>query len=449
MNRILILGAGLSSSTLISYLLDNAKEHNWNVRVGDLSIETAEKKVRNSDNGEAFLFDVQDKEQTYFEVGNADVVVSMLPAFLHYRVAQACVDLKKHMVTASYVSDEIRNLNKAAKEAGIAILNELGVDPGIDHMSAMKEIDHIKADGGEIISFKSSTGGLVAPEYDNNPWNYKFTWNPRNVVLAGQGVSKFIEDGRLKYIPYQRLFERNEKAKVLEAGEFEVYANRDSLAYREAYGLKDIRTMLRGTMRRPGFIEAWNIFVQLGMTDDTYKIKIEEGTTWADYIRCFLEENDEFTIQENLCAYLGVDIHSKIMDKLRWLGVFSNKLITLKEGSPAEILQSLLSEKWKLEEDDKDMIVMQHEFIYTKEKETHKTISSLVVEGENQIHTAMSITVGMPVAIAVKKLMLNEFTMTGVHIPTHPDMYLPILAELAEHGIKFVEDRFVILSSDS
>jgi saccharopine dehydrogenase (NADP+, L-glutamate forming) len=449
MENILILGAGLSSSTLISYLLDNANVYDWHIRVGDLSLERAEKKVKGAERGEAFLFDVNDKKQTYLEVGKADVVVSMLPAYLHYHVAKACVELKKHMVTASYVSNDIGELNELAKDAGIAILNELGVDPGIDHMSAMKEIDRIKSEGGKLVSFKSSTGGLVAPEFDNNPWNYKFTWNPRNVVLAGQGVSKFIEDGRLKYIPYQRLFERNEKARVLDAGEFEVYANRDSLAYREIYGLEDVQTMLRGTMRRPGFSEAWNIFVQLGMTDDTYKIKIEEGTTWADFIRCFLEENDEFTIQENLCAYLGVDIHSKLMDKLRWLGVFSNKLITVEEGSPAEILQSLLTEKWKLEDDDKDMIVMQHEFIYTKENETHKTVSSLVVEGVSQVHTAMSITVGMPVAIAVKKLMLNEFSMTGVHIPTKPDMYLPILAELSEHGIKFVEDRFIILDSDS
>ena len=273
MKKILVIGAGRSAVTLIKYLLDNSSANNWQVTVADFSIELAEQAVGNHNNGKAIFFNVTDEKQRESEIENADIVISMLPASLHITVAKDCVRLGKNLVTASYVSPEIAELDEAAKQAGILLLNEIGLDPGIDHMSAMQVIDEIKENGGELTSFKSFCGGLVHPDYDNNPWNYKFTWNPRNVVLAGQGTAQYIENGDYKYIPYTSLFERTEYMEVLDAGEFEGYANRDSLSYRKSYGLDDIPTLFRGTLRRKGYSEAWNIFVQLGMTDDTYKLE--------------------------------------------------------------------------------------------------------------------------------------------------------------------------------
>ncbi len=280
MKRILVLGAGLSSSSLIKYLLDNAKEFDWQVVVGDMDVELAKRKIDGNERGEAFMFDVSDEEMRSREISASDIVISMLPARFHHFVAKDCVDYGIDMVTASYVSPEIKALDAEAKAKNIIMLNEIGVDPGIDHMSAMQVIDKIRQIGGKLHTFKSSTGGLVAPEFDTNPWNYKFTWNPRNVVLAGQGTSMFIRNGRYKYIPYHCLFDRLHEIEIPEYGKFEIYPNRDSLKYRSIYGLEAIPTMFRGTMRRPGYSEAWNIFVQLGLTDDTYKMEDVENMTW-------------------------------------------------------------------------------------------------------------------------------------------------------------------------
>ena len=256
MQRILVVGSGRSASTLIQYLLDFSEENDWLITVADFDLELAKKKVNNHTNAKAISFDVFDEEQRNDGIRNADIVVSMLPASMHILLAEDCVFQGKNMVTASYVSEEIAALNDKAVEKGVLLLNEIGLDPGIDHMSAKKVIDEIHADGGEIHTFKSFCGGLVAPKYDTNPWNYKFTWNPRNVVLAGQGTAQFIRNGQYKYIPYQSLYSRTETMDVLEAGAFEGYANRDSLTYRKAYGLEDISTILRGTLRRKGYCEA-------------------------------------------------------------------------------------------------------------------------------------------------------------------------------------------------
>ena len=277
MKKILVIGAGRSAVTLIKYLLENSVANDWFVTVADYSVDLANEAVASHQNGKAIFFNVTDEQQRETEIENADIVISMLPANLHITVAKDCVRLKKNLVTASYVSEEIASLNDEAVKNDVLLLNEIGLDPGIDHMSAMQVIDEIKEKGGELTSFKSFCGGLVHPDYDNNPWNYKFTWNPRNVVLAGQGTAQYIENGNYKYIPYTSLFERTEKMSVLDAGEFEGYANRDSLSYRESYGLDNIPTLFRGTLRRKGYSESWNIFVQLGMTDDTYKLENSEN----------------------------------------------------------------------------------------------------------------------------------------------------------------------------
>jgi len=441
MQKILILGAGLSASSLIKYLLDHSEQYDWKIRIGDLSVETAERKINGHANGEAFKFDVFDKEQTNLEVSKADIIVSMLPASMHFSVAQACVEHSKNMVTASYVSKEILGLQEQALEKGILILNEIGVDPGIDHMSAMKVIDKIREDGSQLEEFYSSTGGLVAPRFDNNPWNYKFTWNPRNVVLAGQGSSMFIKKGRYKYIPYNRLFDRITRINVLDYGEFEVYPNRDSLKYREIYGLEDIPTMYRGTMRRPGFTKAWNVFVQLGCTDDSYVIEDSGNMTYREFINSFLSYEPHKPVEEKLAKYIGITEDSEIMYKLRWLGIFRDEVIGLEAATPAQILQHILLQKWVLDKEDKDMIVMQHRFTIVKDGQEKEILSSMVIEGKDQVHTAMSMTVGYPVAIATKLILNGKITAKGVKIPIDKAIYKPVLAELEEMGIQFLEEE--------
>jgi saccharopine dehydrogenase-like NADP-dependent oxidoreductase len=441
MKKILILGAGLSSSSLIKYLLDHSSEHNWKVRVGDMSLDIAKKKINNHENGEALEFNVFNEQQRIDEIKNTDVVISMLPARFHHLVAEKCIEFGKHMVTASYVSPEVKALDKDAKEKGLLLLNEIGVDPGIDHMSAMKVIDDIKARGGELIAFKSSTGGLVAPEYDNNPWNYKFTWNPRNVVVAGQSVAQYIDHGKYKFVPYHQLFRRIEKLSILDVGEFEMYPNRDSLSYRETYGLENIPTLLRGTLRRPGYSKAWNVFVQLGVTDDSFTIKNSEDLTYRDFINLFLPYNTEDSVEQKLCDYVGIDIASEMMSRLKWLGIFEENKIGLSNATPAQILQKLLEEKWALGPEDKDMIAMQHQFDYKLNGKTKRILSSLVVRGKDQVHTAMSITVGIPVAIATKLFLTGVIQKTGVIVPTMKDVYEPVLNELEEYGIVFVEEE--------
>jgi saccharopine dehydrogenase-like NADP-dependent oxidoreductase len=440
MKKILVIGAGRSAVTLIKYLLDNSIANNWLVTVADFSIELAEKAVANHTNGKAILFNVTDEIQRKIEIGNADIVISMLPASLHITVAKDCISLGKNLVTASYVSPEIADLDEMAKQAGVILLNEIGLDPGIDHMSAMQVIDEIKENGGELTSFKSFCGGLVHPDYDNNPWNYKFTWNPRNVVLAGQGTAQYIKQGKYKYIPYTKLFERTEVMEVLDAGEFEGYANRDSLGYRSAYGLDDIPTLFRGTLRRKGYCKAWNMFVQLGMTDDTYKVENSENLTYRAFINLFFPYNNELSVEQKFCSYLNLSQDSEEFGKIQWLGVFTDTIVGLKDASPAQILQKICEEKWTLDAEDKDMIVMQHQFEYVQNGEQKKLNSSLLVFGDDPRYTSMAKTVGLPVAIAAKLILTGKINSNGVKIPTTKDIYIPVLKELEENGINFVEE---------
>jgi len=441
MKKIFVIGAGLSSSDLIKYLLDNALVLNWTVKVGDLSLETAKVKLNNHPNGIAIHFDINDQQQLKDEVAWADIVVSMLPAFLHPSVAKECVSQGKHMATASYVSESMKALDAEAKQKGVTLLNELGVDPGIDHMSAMKVIDDIRAKGGNLLGFISNTGGLVAPESDNNPWNYKFTWNPRNVVLAGQGVAQFIENGQYKFIPYHRLYSRARTYSVLNYGDFEMYPNRDSLQYREIYGLKDIQTLIRGTLRKAGYCKAWNVFVQLGATDDTYKVPNSENLTYRGFINSFLAYDPKLSVEEKLKREIAEANDPIVFEKLRWLGVFEEKKVALTNASPAQILQKILEEKLLLEPNDKDMIVMQHIFDYEISGKKFRRKSSMIIIGKDTVHTAMSITVGTPLAIAIKLLLTGVIKENGVIIPTKPSVYRPILKELEEFGVKFIEEE--------
>jgi saccharopine dehydrogenase-like NADP-dependent oxidoreductase len=440
MRKILIIGAGRSTSSMVQYLLFNAKKEKWFITIADQSKELAMKLANNHGNAKAIAFDVNNDEERFRLIDESDIVISMLPAHMHISVAKDCVSLKKHMVTASYISKEMKALNEEAKQAGVILMNEIGVDPGIDHLSAMRLIDKIKEDGGRLEAFETFTGGLIAPESDNNPWNYKFTLNPRNVVLAGLGTVKFIQNNKYKYIPYHQLFRRTEIIDVEEYGKFEGYANRDSLQYREIYGLKDIPTMYRGTLRKLGFCRAWDVFVQLGATDDTYIIEGSEDMTNREFINSFLAYNETDSVELKFKHYLNIrqdDVD--LFDKFVWLGIFDQTKIGLKQATPAQILQHILEQKLSLDEGDKDMIVMWHRFLFEKDGEYKEIHSSMVVIGDDQTYTAMAKTVGLPVAIATKMILNKVIVTPGVHVPILKEIYNPILNELENYGIHFKE----------
>ncbi len=434
--NIFIIGAGRSTPSLIKYLVDCSIEENFKLKIGDKDFSFLPSELSKHDRVKTIFFDVCDVSQRELEIEKTDLVISMLPAHLHLKVAKDCVKFQKPMVTASYVSQEIRDLHPEAIQRGVLLLNEIGLDPGLDHMSAMKVIDEIKAKGGVVKGFKSFCGGLVAPESDTNPWKYKFTWNPRNVVLAGQGVAKFVEEGEYKYISYHQLFKRTLSLRVLDYGTFEAYANRDSLSYRTIYQLEDIPTLFRGTLRRPGYSEAWDLFVQMGLTDDSYEMNVT-GMTYNTFFTSFLNLEDR-SIKECLKADFGTS--DQVIEKIEWLGIFEDNNVELTQASPAQVLQNLLEEKWNLEIDDKDMIVMQHQFTYELQGEHHELHSSLVFIGVDQIQTAMAITVGLPLAIAAKLILKGQITAVGVHVPVTKEMYQPILAELESLGIRFIEE---------
>tara|TARA_R110001583_G_scaffold33591_3_gene113485 strand:+ start:3416 stop:4792 length:1377 start_codon:yes stop_codon:yes gene_type:complete len=441
MRNILVIGAGKSSSSLITYLLNKSEFEDLHITVADFSIDLAKSKILNHVNGSAIALDIFNDIEREKAIKEANIVVSMLPAHLHINIAKDCLSFGKSMVTASYVSKEMMALDEEVMKKGLLFMNEIGLDPGVDHMSAMQIIDTITAQGGKMLLFESFCGGLVAPESDTNLWNYKFTWNPRNVVLAGQGgASKFIQEGTYKYIPYHKLFRRTEILNIDGFGKFEGYSNRDSLKYREIYGLNDILTLYRGTIRRVGFSKAWNIFVQLGMTDDSYIMENSNKMSYREFTNSFLAYNPNDSVELKLRHYLKIDQDDIIWEKLLELDIFSaTKKVGLKNATPAQILEKILKDSWTLKENDKDMIVMQHLFGYELKGKKHQIESSMVCIGDNQTYTAMAKTVGLPVAIATLKILNGEITAKGVKIPVTKEIYEPILKELEENGIIFKE----------
>ncbi len=441
MRNILIIGAGRSATSLVQYILNKSQEEDLLVTIGDISIQNAHKLAAGHPNAEATLIDIHNEQERREIVRDSDIVISMLPARYHIEVARDCLEFGIHLVTASYVSDEMQSLHRKVVSKGLVFMNEIGVDPGIDHMSAMQVIDRIRDNGGKMLMFESFTGGLVAPESDDNLWNYKFTWNPRNVVLAGQGgAAEFIQEGTYKYIPYHRLFRRTEFLEVEGYGRFEAYANRNSLKYREIYGLEDILTLYRGTIRRVGFSRAWNLFVQLGMTDDSYLIPDSKNLSYRQFVNLFLPYSPTDSIELKLRHNLKIDQDDLMWDKLEELDIFNgDKKIGIKDATPAMALQKILMDKWTLQEDEKDMIVMYHKFGYELDGKKKQIDSNMVIKGEDQTYTAMAKTVGLPVAIAALKILNGEITTPGVLRPLAKEIYEPILKELEDNGITFKE----------
>lgn len=441
MRTILIIGAGRSASSLIQYLLAKSETEQLHLIIGDLSLELAQKKTNNHPNATPIALDIFNTQQRQEAIQNATIVISMLPAHLHIEVAKDCVLFQKHMVTASYISEAMQALDAEVKAKGLIFMNEIGLDPGIDHMSAMKVIDEIKEKGGKMLLFESFCGGLVAPESDTNIWNYKFTWAPRNVVLAGQGgAAKFIQEGAYKYIPYCNLFRRTEFLEVEGYGRFEAYSNRDSLKYRSVYGLDDVLTLYRGTIRRVGFSKAWNMFVQLGMTDDSYIMEGSEEMTYRQFVNSFLPYHPTDSVELKMRHILKIDQDDIMWDKLVELDLFSRiKKVGLKNATPAQILEKILSDSWTLQPEDKDMIVMYHKFGYELNGVTSQIDSKMVCIGDDQMYTAMAKTVGLPVAMAALLILNGKIQTSGVQLPIQKEVYEPILKELELYGVVFNE----------
>ena len=437
-----MLGAGRSTSVLIHYLLEHASQWSAVITVGDQSYEAALAKVENHSSGNAVAFDAMNEPLRKEQIAGHDIIVSMLPPAMHLLVAQDCIHFKKHLLTASYVSPELQLLNEEVKKAGLLFMCEMGLDPGIDHMSAMKIIHGIQMNGGEIISFKSGTGGLVAPEYDDNPWHYKITWNPRNVVLAGQSTAQYLENGIQKFVPYHRIFTTTEKFKITNFGKFEAYPNRDSLAYISKYRLSGIKTILRLTLRKEGFCEAWDALVQLGLTEDSYVLPKTNHMTYSEWLEGYLPEKKKWkgkSLRTRVSKFL--DAKDGTIERMEWLGLFSNEKIPLESGTPAQILQELIERKWRMEPADNDMIIMRHEIDYILEGKKLNNVSTLILKGEDATHTAMAKTVGLPLGIMVRLLLQYEVFLTGVHIPVMTQVYEPVLKELETYGINFRDEE--------
>ena len=441
MNNILIIGAGRSANALINYVLEQAKTYNWFVTVADADHELAARKVNNHPNGRSTWLDATKVNDRRELIARADVVVSLLPAHLHLELAHDCLKLKKHLITASYISKQLYALGDEARERALIFMGEMGLDPGIDHMSGKQKIDEIKAKGGRLKSFKSYTGGLVAPENDDNPWHYKFSWNPRNVVLAGQGTAQYLEDGKLKYVPYNRIFSQATPVTIPGVeGEYEMYVNRDSLLYRDLYDLGPINNLIRGTIRYKGFSKAWDALVKLGLTDGSFPIFDSEEITYHELMDSYVSNNAVgSSVKEKVAYMIGEAIDSDVMKKLEWLGLFSKKKIRMKSATPALILENLLLEKWKLKDNEKDMVIMQHEFEYEINRQNRRLTSTLVMRGTDGNNTAMSRLVGLPIGIFVKQVMLGKINSIGVNIPVIKEVYEPVLEELKEYGVIFTE----------
>ncbi|MDH5380957.1 MAG: saccharopine dehydrogenase NADP-binding domain-containing protein [Cyclobacteriaceae bacterium] len=433
MKKIILFGAGRSSYNLIAYLIDQSSIYNWKITIIDQQFGKSLDKFSNRPNVQFLEGNVLDGQLRGEYMREANLVISMLPAMFHLEIARDCLHYKKPLLTASYISDEMRLLGEEVERNGLLFMNECGLDPGIDHMSAIKVIHSLRDQGFELTAFESFTGGLLAPNKDiENPWEYKFTWNPRNVVLAGQGVVKFIQEGKYKYFPYTKLFRRTESIFIKGYGQFEGYGNRDSLKYLDIYGLRGIKTIYRGTLRRPGFCRTWDVFVQLGATDDSFQMEGVANMTHRDFINSFLSYNPHDSVELKLAYYLNLDLDGPEMTRLKWSGFFDEEPVGLTMGTPAQILEHILKKKWTLHENEHDMIVMWHKFNFLDkgiEKEIH---SRFVVQGEDHLNTAMSKTVGIPMGIVAKLMLEDRLTIKGVRIPIYKEVYEPVLKELSE-----------------
>ena len=437
MKNILICGAGMSATDLIHYMLKNSYEYDWTVTVGDIDVEKVKLKIGGHPRGNAVYFDCYDESTMDRYIRDADMVISLLPPGMHAAAAKIALKYNAHVVTASYTAPEMWALDQEAKKKGLTFLNELGADPGIDHMNGMKAVDKIREKGGVLKSFYSFCGSLVAPESNDNPWGYKFTWSPMNVVLAGTGGARYFKDNQLRSIPYHRLFANPHIVEVPGHGHFEAYANRDSIPYCQTYGLDNIPTMIRATLRHPGFCKAWNAFVQIGLTANDYHIERSEEMSYGEWLSCFLPGSISDPIEDRLASVLGIKNDDPIIQQILWTELHSDRQVEIANGTPAEILLDLLLDKWKFRDGDTDMLVFYDRQEYEIDGQRYEHVSHMVTKGLDQWHTAISRTVGLPAAIGAKLILTGEINTRGVLLPIVKEVYEPILNELQEFGIQY------------
>ena len=421
MKTILLFGAGKSSTVLIDYLLRESETNKWKFIIADANKEQILLKTKNSRFAEAVQIDITNDKQREKLIQKAHVVISMMPPSLHFLVAKDCVEYRKHLLTASYVDKNIKSLRDEIVQRKLLFLCEIGLDPGIDHMSAMKIIDGIKTKGGTITSFKSHCGGLVAPESDDNPWHYKISWNPRNVVLAGKAGAEYKLNNSIEHKGYQDLFNNCSQINIAGIGKLATYPNRDSLSYIPVYKLDKVETFIRTTLRYPSFCEGWNAIVQADLANE-----IEEINTW------------DLTFAK-WSAKIVPFINDGNRQLLQFLGLFDELIVPGSAKTSADILQYLLETRLAMQPADKDMIVMLHEIEYTLDGKTKKIESSLIVKGEDSLRTAMAKTVGLPLGISAKLILNGDIQLTGLHIPIIKEIYDPLLSELELNGITFTE----------
>lgn len=434
-NQILILGAGKSSAHLIQYLANQTKSSDFKLLIMDIDISLIPDDIDRLPQVEVVKVNSSDIAIYRDYISSSYIVISMLPAFMHISIAKFCLELGAHLITPSYVSDEMKSLDYEVKSKDLIFLNEMGFDPGIDHMTTMKIYHELEEKGGKLISYKSYAGGLVAPKNDDNPWNYKFSWNPRNVILAGQGGEIIYKlNNKNVSISYEELFAKSEELTLTDGSKFDVYPNRDSLKYESIYNWDNIETIERGTMRKVGFCEGWNELIKLGLTDNQKDIA-SIGITYKEFYQLFIDQNIEEYLKSK---------NENIKQKFISIG-FNDSISTITiNGTAAEILQSILEPKWKLMPTDTDWVVMAHILEYSIGDKNYQLESRFSLEGESALYTAMSMTVGMPIAYAAMMILENKIITKGVVIPTIKEIYEPILSQLNKIGIRFVESECLI-----
>ena len=440
--NILVLGAGKSSAALIRFLIAQSEKENIKIIVADASFAAAEGKTNRHPNTAALELDIENAIQRAELIDNSDVIISLLPPHMHASAAADAVKFGKHFINASYLDETIKDLDWEAKKNGSLVLTELGLDPGIDHLINKKMIDEIRHSGGQITALRSFCGGLVAPNFlKDNPWKYKFTWNPRNVVLAGQGAARLLNKGEVKHIPASRTFETLEKIDLEGVGNFEAYPNRDSLKYVKPYGIEGAATVVRGTLRYPGFCQKWNSLIKTGLTDNTLEIG-NYGLTAAGLLRSFCPTGLDV---DAFLKSLGIKSGDEIYSALEWLGLFNEVALKPKRGTAADFLLSLLEEKWKLESEDLDYVVQYNEVSYEKEGRHFVRSAYFGITGENATYTAMAKTVGLPLGLAAMLLIKDKITLSGVQLPIHAQLYEPLLEQFKEQGIDIKESEREVL----
>ncbi|HMO62805.1 MAG TPA: saccharopine dehydrogenase C-terminal domain-containing protein [Ferruginibacter sp.] len=421
MKTILLIGAGKSAAVLIDYLVQGATQQQWHLIIADASKATILDKINHSTAAEAIALDITDAASRSATISRADIVISLLPPALHFLAAKDCIQLQKHLLTASYLDDNMKSLKQEIENRQLLFLCEMGLDPGIDHMSAMQLVDGIKKKGGKITSFKSHCGGLVAPENDDNPWHYKISWNPRNVVLAGKAGAEYKWQNKIIHTTYAELFSSCTEVIAEGLGTLAYYPNRNSLGYMPLYGLEDAATFIRTTLRHPAYCKGWNAIVQAGLTDDTVLIDASGLTysQWAAPVAAYIQPGNK--------------------EMLHYLGLMDDTPVPARAKTSADILQHLLETRLQMQPNDKDMIVMLHEIEYSIDGKNKKMKSSLVVKGEDSLRTAMAKTVGLPLGIAAKCIIDGTIMLRGLQVPVLKEIYDPVLQDLARQGIVFNE----------